>query len=68
MLDEIDIKILKHLQKDGRETASKIADKLTDYIDELLKLLEDKINVHKNDVAFLCESKKNVLRVNNLPS
>ena len=28
MLDEIDIKILKHLQKDGRETASKIADKL----------------------------------------
>ena len=28
MLDEIDIKILKYLQKDGRETASKIADKL----------------------------------------
>ena len=28
MLDEIDIKILKHLQKDGRETASKIAEKL----------------------------------------
>ena len=28
MLDEIDIKILKHLQKDGRETASKIAGKL----------------------------------------
>ena len=28
MLDEIDIKILKRLQKDGRETASKIADKL----------------------------------------
>ena len=28
MLDEIDIKILKHLQKDGRETASKIANKL----------------------------------------
>ena len=28
MLDEIDIKILKHLQKDGRETASKIADEL----------------------------------------
>ena len=28
MLDEIDIKILKHLQKNGRETASKIADKL----------------------------------------
>ena len=29
MLDEIDIKILKHLQKDGRETASKIAEKLS---------------------------------------
>ena len=28
MLDEIDIKILKYLQKDGRETASKIAEKL----------------------------------------
>tara|TARA_B100000131_G_scaffold316111_1_gene355636 strand:- start:402 stop:848 length:447 start_codon:yes stop_codon:yes gene_type:complete len=28
MLDETDIKILKHLQKDGRETASKIAEKL----------------------------------------
>ena len=28
MLDEIDIKILKHLQNDGRETASKIAEKL----------------------------------------
>jgi len=28
MLDEIDIKILKNLQKDGRETASKIAEKL----------------------------------------
>ena len=28
MLDEIDIKILKHLQKNGRETASKIAEKL----------------------------------------
>ena len=28
MLDEIDIKILRHLQKDGRETASKIANKL----------------------------------------
>ena len=28
MLDEIDIKILKHLQKDGRETASRIADNL----------------------------------------
>ena len=28
MLDEIDIKILKHLQKDSRETASKIAEKL----------------------------------------
>jgi len=29
MLDEIDIKILKHLQKNGRETASKIAEKLS---------------------------------------
>ena len=29
MLDEIDIKILRHLQKDGRETASKIAKKLS---------------------------------------
>jgi len=28
MLDEIDIKILRYLQKDGRETASKIAEKL----------------------------------------
>ena len=28
MLDDIDIKILKHLQEDGRETASKIAEKL----------------------------------------
>ena len=28
MLDETDIKILKYLQKDGRETASKIAEKL----------------------------------------
>ena len=28
MLDDIDIKILKYLQKDGRETASKIAEKL----------------------------------------
>tara|TARA_Y100000741_G_scaffold338973_1_gene299489 strand:- start:151 stop:597 length:447 start_codon:yes stop_codon:yes gene_type:complete len=28
MLDEIDIKILRNLQKDGRETASKIAEKL----------------------------------------
>ena len=28
MLDEIDIKILRCLQKDGRETASKIAEKL----------------------------------------
>ena len=28
MLDEIDIKILKYLQKDGRETASKIAEKI----------------------------------------
>ena len=28
MLDEIDIKILKYLQEDGRETASKIAEKL----------------------------------------
>ena len=28
MLDEIDIKILRYLQKDGRETASKIAKKL----------------------------------------
>ena len=28
MLDEIDIKILKYLQNDGRETASKIAEKL----------------------------------------
>ena len=28
MLDEIDKKILKYLQKDGRETASKIAEKL----------------------------------------
>ena len=25
MLDDIDLKILRHLQKDGRETASKIA-------------------------------------------
>ena len=28
MLDEIDIEILRYLQKDGRETASKIAEKL----------------------------------------
>ena len=28
MLDEIDIKILRSLQKDGRETASKIAERL----------------------------------------
>ena len=28
MLDDIDIMILKYLQKDGRETASKIAEKL----------------------------------------
>ena len=28
MIDEIDIKILRHLQKNGRETASKIAEKL----------------------------------------
>ena len=28
MLDNIDLKILKYLQKDGRETASKIAEKL----------------------------------------
>ena len=28
MLDDIDLKILKYLQKDGRETASKIAEKL----------------------------------------
>ena len=28
MLDEIDIKILEYLQRDGRETASKIAEKL----------------------------------------
>ena len=28
MLDDIDLKILRHLQKDGRETASKIAKKL----------------------------------------
>ena len=28
MVDKIDIKILRRLQKDGRETASKIAQKL----------------------------------------
>ena len=29
MLDEIDIKILHYLQKDGRRTANKIAEKLS---------------------------------------
>ncbi len=44
MLDEIDIKILRHLQKDGRETASKIAKKLSltvPTITERIKKLQD---------------------------
>ena len=44
MLDEIDIKILRYLQKDGRETASKIAEKLNltvPTITERMKKLQD---------------------------
>ena len=49
MLDEIDKKILKYLQKDGRGTASKIAEKLNltvPTITERIKKLQLELMVH----------------------
>ena len=45
---------------------TKIADKLTDYIDSFLEILQKKINEHKDDAEFLSNSNKDVINQKNI--